>query len=185
MFTLNEARKFAGLPQQISEAKVDVMFNNHEGEKANLEKAGIKLSNPRKGGGGNTEVTLTGDEKAIRKYLAKLWDLDTDSEEIDELFEGKSQKNFDVIVEAVGKLNMSKATVVKLASGDGGIELQGEVFGIKNDNEIVAFMLTAMGVPMDGLAIKIRSGFMQYDERSKMLFIARFKSDLPNKRSEK
>ena len=87
MFNLNEARKFAGLPQ-IKEAKVDVMFNNHEDEKANLEKAGITLSNPRKGGGGNTEVTLSGNEKAIRKYLAKLWDMDTDAEEIDELFEG-------------------------------------------------------------------------------------------------
>lgn len=96
-----------------------------------------------------------------------------------------SSGDFDALLEAAGKLNMSKATVVKLASGDGGIELQGEVFGIKNDNPIVEFMLTAMGVPMDGLAIKIRSGFMQYDERSKMLFIARFKGDLPNKRSEK
>lgn len=95
------------------------------------------------------------------------------------------QENFDTLLEAAGKLNMSKATVVKLASGDGGIELQGEVFGIKNDNPIVAFMLEAMGVPMDGLAIKIRSGFMQYDGRSKMLFIARYKGDLPNKRSEK
>jgi len=82
-------------------------------------------------------------------------------------------------------LNMTKATVVKLTSGDGGVELQGDVFGIRNDNEVVEFMLTAMGVPRDGLAIKIRSGFMQYDNRSKMLFIARYKSDLPNNRSEK
>ncbi|WP_407304004.1 hypothetical protein [Acinetobacter sp.] len=74
--------------------------------------------------------------------------------------------NFDKLLEA-SKLNMSKAAVVKLASGDAGVELQGEVFGIKNDNPIVAFMLEAMGVPMDGLAIKIRSGFMQYDERSR------------------
>jgi len=91
--------------------------------------------------------------------------------------------SFDKLLEASSKLNMSKATVVKLTS-DSGIELKGEVFGIKNDNPIVAFMLEAMGVPMDGLAIKIRSGFMQYDERSKMLFIARFKSDLPNKRGQ-
>jgi hypothetical protein len=89
MFTLNEALKIAGLPQKIEEVKVTVPFNGYEKEKGNLEKAGIKLSNPGKGGGGNDEVTLTGDEKAIRKYLAKLWNLDTDSEEIDELFEGK------------------------------------------------------------------------------------------------
>lgn len=84
-----------------------------------------------------------------------------------------------------GNLTMAKIHTVVLSPGDGGIELKDKVFGIRNEHEIVEFMLEAMGVPRDGLAIRIRSGFMQYDQRSKMLFIARFKSDLPNERSNK
>jgi len=84
-----------------------------------------------------------------------------------------------------GNLTMAKIHTVVLSPGDGGIELKDKVFGIRNEHEIVEFMLEAMGVPRDGLAIRIRSGFMQYDKRSKMLFIARFKSDLPNERSDK
>lgn len=102
-------------------------------------------------------------------------------ESIEDLMEKFSLSNKDKLTE--GKLTMSKATVVKLASGDAGVELKGHVFGIRNDNPIVAFLLEALGVPSDGLAIKIRSGFMQYDSNSKMLFIAKFKSDLPNNRS--
>ena len=82
-----------------------------------------------------------------------------------------------------GKLTMSKIHTVVLSPGDGGIELKDKVFGIRNEDPIVDFMLQAMGVPMDGASIRIRSGFMQYDKRSKMLFIAKFKSDLPNERS--
>jgi len=88
MLTLNEALKAAGLPQRkLDEVKVTVQFNGYKSELANLEKAGIKLSNPGKGGGGNDSVTLSGEEKSIRKYLAKLWNLDADSDEINELFE--------------------------------------------------------------------------------------------------
>lgn len=83
-------------------------------------------------------------------------------------------------------LNMSKVHVTKLSKTDNSeFGLKDDVFGIRNENEIVEFMLNAMGVPRDGSAIRIRSGFMQYDNKSKMLFIARFKSDLPNNRSEK
>lgn len=102
-------------------------------------------------------------------------------ESIEDMIETFSFSGKDTLTE--GKLNMSKATIVKLASDDIGVELKGEVFGIRNDNPIVAFLLEALGVPSDGLAIKIRSGFMQYDSASKMLFIAKFKSDLPNNRS--
>lgn len=84
-----------------------------------------------------------------------------------------------------GNLTMAKIHTVVLEPGDGGIELKDKVFGIRNEHEIVEFMLEAMGVPRDGASIRIRSGFMQYDQRSKMLFIARFKSDLPNERSAK
>lgn len=104
------------------------------------------------------------------------------AESIDQLMK-KFSVNFNSLTE--GKLNMSKATVVKINATDSEIDLNGEVFGIRNDNEIVAFLLEALGVPMDGMAIKIRAGFMQYDKASKMLFIARYKSDLPNNHRNK
>jgi len=122
-------------------------------------------------------------ELSAYKPVAEVKNTEYDNlvESIEDLLERFSFSNQDTLTE--GKLNMSKATVVKLADGDAGVELKGEVFGIRNDNPIVAFLLEAMGVPSDGLAIKIRSGFMQYDSNSKMLFIAKFKSDLPNNRS--
>ena len=89
--------------------------------------------------------------------------------------------DFDALLEG---LNMAKVHVAKLSSAkDSQFQLKGDVFGIRNEHEIVEFMLEAMGVPRDGLAIRIRSGFMQYDNKTKMLFIARFKSDLPNART--
>jgi hypothetical protein len=102
-------------------------------------------------------------------------------ESIEDMFEKFSFSGKDSLTE--GKLTMAKIHTVVLSPGDGGIELKDKVFGIRNEDPIVAFMLQAMGVPMDGSAIRIRSGFMQYDQRSKMLFIAKFKSDLPNNRS--
>lgn len=104
-------------------------------------------------------------------------------ESIEDLFEKFSFSGKDSLTE--GKLTMAKIHTVVLSPGDAGIELKDKVFGIRNEDPIVAFMLQAMGVPMDGSAIRIRSGFMQYDQRSKMLFIAKFKSDLPNNRSNK
>lgn len=103
-------------------------------------------------------------------------------ESIEDMFEKFSFSDKDSLTE--GKLTMSKIHTVVLSPGDmKGVELKDKVFGIRNEDPIVAFMLQAMGVPMDGSAIRIRSGFMQYDQRSKMLFIAKFKSDLPNNRS--
>ena len=81
------------------------------------------------------------------------------------------------------KLSMTRIHTVMLSPSDKSFGLKDKVFGIRNEDPIVAFMLDIMGVPMDGSPIRIRSGFMQYDERSKMLFIARFKSDLPGERS--
>ena len=81
------------------------------------------------------------------------------------------------------QLTMSKIHTVMLSPSDKSFGLKDKVFGIRNEDPIIEFMLSIMGVPMDGSPIRIRSGFMQYDERSKMLFIARFKSDLPGERS--
>jgi hypothetical protein len=80
--------------------------------------------------------------------------------------------------DASGKLGMSKVPVVVL-SPDKGFDIKDKVFGIRNDDPIVDFMLDAMGVPRDGMAIRIRSGFMQYDAPHKMLFISKYKNDLP------
>lgn len=87
----------------------------------------------------------------------------------------------DTVKDPTEKLSMSRASVVMLSPSDKHFKnLRGKVFGIRNDNPIVEFMLQIMGVPMDGLAIQIRSGFMKYHEPQKMLFIAKYKSDLPS-----
>ena len=75
------------------------------------------------------------------------------------------------------KLNMTRVHTVMLEPDD--MNTKDKVFGIRNEDPIVEFMLEVMGVPRDGTAIRIRSGFMKYESVSKMLFIARFKSDLP------
>jgi hypothetical protein len=79
---------------------------------------------------------------------------------------------------AQGKLNLKKVHTVVLSPEDG-LGLKDKVFGIRNEDPIVAFMLDIMGVPRDNTPIRIRSGFMKYDTKSKILFIAKFKSDLP------
>ena len=79
-------RKLAGLTESSSTVQVHVPFNGFESQLSALENAGLKVVGVRTGGGGNTEVSIEGHEDAIRKYLAHLWDLDEDSEEINELF---------------------------------------------------------------------------------------------------
>ena len=81
-----QLKKLAGINESSSIKQVDVPFNGVESQLSAIAKAGLKVVGMREGGGGNTEVTLEGPESAIRKYLANLWGLDEDSEEIDELF---------------------------------------------------------------------------------------------------
>lgn len=77
------------------------------------------------------------------------------------------------------KLQMARIHTVRLSADDKSFHLKDDVFGIRNEDPIVDFLVDILGVPKDGSPIRIRTGFMQYDERSKMLFLARFKSDLP------
>jgi len=89
-----------------------------------------------------------------------------------------------VMSDPTKKLTMSRIHTVMLSPSDKQFGLKDKVFGIRNEDPIVAFMLDILGVPKDGSPIRIRTGFMQYDERSKMLFIGRFKSDLPGERNK-
>jgi hypothetical protein len=101
-------------------------------------------------------------------------------ESIEELFERAEQEPEKArLQDPTKKLTMSRVHTVMLSPSDKGFGLKDKVFGIRNEDPIVDFMLDIMGVPRDGTAIRIRSGFMQYDSRSKMLFIGRYKSDLP------
>lgn len=91
------------LEELLNEGKnkrVTVPFNGIEGHRSKLAKAGIKVVSTGEGGGGNTEATLEGPEKNIRQYLAKLWNLNTDDEEIDELFEGQLQEEASTVTDA-------------------------------------------------------------------------------------
>ena len=87
-----------------------------------------------------------------------------------------------VMKDPTKKLSMSRIHTVMMSPSDKSFGLKDKVFGIRNEDPIVMFLLDILGVPKDGSPIRIRTGFMQYDERSKMLFIARFKSDLPGPR---
>ena len=87
-----------------------------------------------------------------------------------------------VMKDPTKKLSMSRIHTVMLSPSDKSFGLKDKVFGIRNEDPIISFMLDILGVPTDGSPIRIRTGFMQYDERSKMLFVARFKNDLPGER---
>ena len=129
------------------------------------------------------EVT---EEVVDQKYEALL-------ESIEDLYEkwslfGRSKQaepeagEKQVMKDPTKKLSMSRIHTVMMSPSDKSFGLKDKVFGIRNEDPIVAFLLDILGVPKDGSPIRIRTGFMQYDERSKMLFIARFKSDLPGPR---
>lgn len=110
-------------------------------------------------------------------------------ESIEDLLEkwslfGNKSKDAAPLKDPVKKLTMARIHTVMLSPSDKSFGLKDKVFGIRNEDPIVSFMLDILGVPMDGSPIRIRTGFMQYDERSKMLFIARFKNDLPGERNK-
>lgn len=66
---------------------IQTPFNGIEKELPNLKRAKIEVMGLSSAGGSNTEATLKGEESALRKYLAKAWDMDEDADEINELFE--------------------------------------------------------------------------------------------------
>lgn len=84
-------------------------------------------------------------------------------------------------------MKMAKVTVTQATPK----ELPGikdDVFGIKNESPVIAELILLLGIPNDGTAYKIRTGFMSYDEKTKMLFFSKNKYDLPGyvgKRPEK
>jgi hypothetical protein len=68
--------------------KVEVPFNGIESELANLQNLGIRVVGVYSSeGNGNTIANLEGEESVIKNYLAELWEVDADGEEIEELFE--------------------------------------------------------------------------------------------------
>jgi hypothetical protein len=68
--------------------KVEVPFNGIEWELWPLQELGIKVVGLRiEAGNGNTIANLEGEESVIKNYLAELWEVDADGEEIVELFE--------------------------------------------------------------------------------------------------
>lgn len=82
---------------------------------------------------------------------------------------------FEMLEEA---LNMSKVHVSQVDKKDFP-ELTGSVYTIRNESPIIDELITLLGIPRDGTAYKIRTGFMAYDPDHKILFFSRFKYDLP------
>ena len=67
--------------------EVEVPFVGIESELGNLKKAGISVVGLRtEEGNGITHATLSGESRAIRAYLAQLWDVEENGEEIEEIF---------------------------------------------------------------------------------------------------
>jgi hypothetical protein len=58
--------------------------------------------------------------------------------------------------------------------------LRADVYAIYNDNTIVDALVTMLGIPRDGTPYRIRTGFMAYDNKHKLLIFATNKYDLPN-----
>lgn len=134
-------------------------------------------------------------EKPRKTVIGKKNELVNSKDETADICEAISELfdlNSDVLLEAgeqlrnpVNKLSMSRVHVVMMSPSDKAMkDLKDKVFGIRNEDPIVDFMLEIMGVPKDGSAIRIRNGFMKYVAGNKMLFIAKFKSDLPGEKKE-
>jgi hypothetical protein len=78
------------------------------------------------------------------------------------------------------KISIEKIHTTLLTSANTGFgSLKDKVYGVKNESPMIDALIELLGVPEDGTAYKIRNGFMTYDKGSKMLFIAKFKDDLP------
>ena len=85
MNQLNELRKLAGLT--LVEAKTSsgwFAFNGIEKELPKLVKQNIKVTGLQLSGHGAVEARLEGDKATIQKYLAALWNVDPDGEEIND-----------------------------------------------------------------------------------------------------
>ena len=67
--------------------EIAVPFNGIESELSNLGAVGIEVVKLGLGGGGNVEAVLRGEEIEIRNYLARLWDVLPNDDEINDLFE--------------------------------------------------------------------------------------------------
>ena len=74
--------------------------------------------------------------------------------------------------------NVAKVTVRRLTREDLP-ELKGEVLTIRNEAPVVDALLKILGVPEDGSTIRIRTGFMCYDKKNRLLFFSSNKYDLP------
>lgn len=86
----------------------------------------------------------------------------------------------DLLIEGI-----TKTTTVGKFNNKDFPELKGEVFTIHNKNEVVDALIELLGVPTDGTAIRIRTGFMAYDEDHKILFFSKTKFDLPSRLADK
>lgn len=94
---------------------------------------------------------------------------------LNELPTGNMNESKIHIAEALqgGKVNVFKVTPKDIS------DLKDDVFAIKNENAVVDFLVDLLGIPRDGTAYKIRTGFMAYDEKTKTLFFSKNKYDLP------
>jgi len=65
------------------------------------------------------------------------------------------------------------------AHPDVDFSIKDDIYGLSNDNDIVDALITMLGVPRDGTPYKIRTGYMSYSQKNKVLMFAKNKYDLP------
>lgn len=120
----------------------------------------------------------------MKAYLEALEpsEFDAQAEILNEGFLDWFKKN-----ENEGKVKVYRLTpeAVKKAAKDEdtpkGIDfsIKDDVYAIGNDSPIVDELITILGVPRDGTPYKIRTGYMTYVQKMRLLVFAKNKYDLP------
>lgn len=93
-----------------------------------------------------------------------------------ETFESSLNKiEFEQLNEAFKKANVK----VFLATPKDIDALKDDIYAIKNESPVVEALVKLLGIPRDGTAYKIRTGYMAYDSKNDFLIFASNKYDLP------
>lgn len=73
----------------------------------------------------------------------------------------------------LGRVHVGRLTKEKFPN------LKDDVYMLRNESPIVQELIDMLGVPKDGSAIRIRTGYMKLGPKAGMLFFAKNKTDLP------
>jgi hypothetical protein len=161
-------------PNSMPKLTGDVIIIRNEDEciQRMIEILGLSLK-PKKVGDGL--VVYDEKTKNIAVYEKEEDLVKIEEEVVKESKTVKSSNSIDSLLEA---LKLQNVVVGKVDSKDFP-ELKDEVFTVSNKSDVVDNLIDLLGVPRDGTSYKIRTGFMAYDEKNKVLFFSKNRFDLP------